>query len=205
MYVAFLNEYISQAKEAFLYERASDLHIKLNPINSDIGSCVPNGNDFECQCKPNYQIMVSPLLKETIENFIGTRQPHNERNVRLQEFVTFVLLLKYHPLSAGLYFAYLINHHRLTLMQVTLELVNPWVQDSNTGSQLKGGLIENKGSCLDDYEERIFKDFLQKIIHNKCNIRKFAVDNFDDFSPFAMFLFFLTNVRAFLQFFGTRF
>lgn len=186
-YVAFLNVYISQAKEAFLYELAPHCNIQLNSINSNISKCVPKKrNIFECQCIPNYQIMVSKLLKLLFEAIINAAVDR-EFSSRTEEFTAFVIFLKYHPSSAGLYFSHLTNKYALVLSKISMEISDSTVQDSNTENRFEGGLIENKGSFL-EYDDIIFKAFLEQIDCNMCNIRKFGVGNFDNFNPLTLFI-----------------
>lgn len=162
--------------------------IKLNPINSNVGKCIKrNRQVFECQCNPNYQIMVSELLKRNTEynvqhttNYVGT--------LKIQDYSVFLLLLKFHPLSAVLYLAYLIYVYDLRLQPVSVDIPDYLVQDTNIETHFEGGLIEDRGSFLENDEE-IFKSFLQKVKkRNPCDLGKFGANCFNNFYPSLLFL-----------------
>lgn len=194
-YVALLNEYISQMKNAFfLGSDQSRCEIKLNPINSNISQCiVRNRNVFECQCNPNYQIMVSKLLKRNTEYNIQYTTDYAE-TLKIQEYSAFLLLLKYHPLSAVSYLAYLVYVHKLPVSPVFVDIPYPPVQDPNNETHFEGGLIENKGSFLKNDKE-IFKWFLKEMNYHACDLRQFGSDCFNHFYPSLLFLILVIFLR----------
>lgn len=146
--------------------------------------------------------MIHPLFA-SIAHIVEGRicAPRDEESAKRQEFTIFVFLLKFHPFSAALYFAYLINKCKLSLTSITVEFPNIPIRDLNTGTQLEGGLIENKGTFF-EYEEKVFKWFIEQINRGKFNPRKFAVDNFVNFNPFMLFIIalaILTSIEALIS------
>lgn len=122
--------------------------------------------------------MDSILLAETFDNPLATR---------IDEFAVFVLFLKYYPLSAGLYFSYLVNKYELVVNPIEIVNLDFLDGNSNTGTQLQEGLIEDKGPYL-KYDQVVFQSFLNEIKNNRCNLIKFGGEHFNNFNPFTLFI-----------------
>lgn len=104
-----------------------------------------------------------------------------------EEFTVFVFFLKFHPLSAGLYFSYLVNKNSLVLKPISVENLDSTIEYSNIETQLEGGLIEDKGSFL-KYDKIVFQGFLKEIKRGRCNLIKFGGEYFDNFNPLTLFI-----------------
>lgn len=174
-------------KEKFLGKNASRGHIKLNAINVNTDKCVKiKPKIFECQCNPNYQIMISKFLKQLVERTVDTAT-NTPACTTQEKFIIFVLLLKFFPYNAPLYFTYLIDNEGIFLERFTYEV--PDVSDPsvlNTNILVEQGGIVDIGTFIES-DKCLFRKLLENIKCDKCNLKKFGNVHFSNIDPSLMF------------------
>lgn len=143
----FLNEYTSRLKKYLLGEQPV-FNIYLNTIKSGVYACIqqPNMKIFICNCDTNYQIMINRNLETLVNNV--SKIPNAGQ--KINDFVAFVILLKFYPYSAPFYGSWLFIKYELPSIILQSE-------NSNTGH-------ESSSSNLTDMENT---DYILKDIENQ--------------------------------------
>lgn len=149
--------------------------VKLNPIDSQTGECVNNEDKkvFECVCKTNYQIEVNTSLVRTMQRSMNNRVIATSfqelDNLRKTKALTaFMLLLKFHPITAPLFLGYLFRKYKISVENSAV--MNLGINIPNLSGNVPG-MIENKGKFIEK-EEKLFKKIMKEISStNSCDLR----------------------------------
>lgn len=158
-----------------LFIDASLYVIKLNPIDSDNGGCVKdeNKNTFQCICKLNYQILVNTEFHRIFQ-LIFTDIPFSRPIQTRDKFSALVILLKFYPLNAVFYLAY--------MFEINKEFSNPYPShfvpndimhinfDGEIVSENVSGTLEDRGQ-FSEYGNTLFMKICNLVAHGDCDLR----------------------------------
>lgn len=166
-YVQFMNQHISFMIENLFTEPIRYYRVNLNAIDSQTGKCVRNDHKevYECECTTNYQIKISRSLFTFIEQLINNRVtarslPEIDEYLKGKRLAAFMILLKFHPVTAPLFLGYIFRQFRLCLENYASVNLS-----ENAPPDLSGnvrGLIDDNGEFI-EYDEKLFKRIMKKI------------------------------------------
>lgn len=169
----FLNENIHKIKNTLFTD--AHLHVvRLNPIASNVGSCVEYEKEktFKCECNANYQIKVTRSFYTSFLKIVdNTETSYNENIGEKEHFSAFVILLKFHPRSAIFYLAYLFEKYNVSsktcLFAPDMVAVN---FRGRIAPENSNGQMEDRG-IFADCNHNIFNKVYALIAQNECDIR----------------------------------
>lgn len=150
-YVAFLNKLTSILKNSLLGEQSIKYNISLHTVNSLAGDYIQEGGNFQCDCQMNYRIMINRNLEALVNNVSQT--PNVDEKINY--FVAFTILLKFHPKSCWLVDKYKIRSGKFQYEDSDAGISLPSsssTDERNTGysvADIENKLTQNEDVVLD--------------------------------------------------------